>query len=137
MGDYFHKTRHIQTTYNPLNKENYMSFSMNEVKLIGNLGSDPDERVMPNGSSVVNFTVATTRQWKDDNKQTQERTEWHRLAAYGRNAEIICEFLDKGSQAYFEGYLQTRQWTDKDSNDKYTTEIIVEKIGLLGKGTAK
>jgi len=109
-----------------------MSFSINEVKLIGNIGKDPEVRSMPNGTVVANFTLATTRKWKEDQNQNQERTEWHSLVAYGRNAEVIRDYLKKGTQAFFEGYLQTRKWTDNNSIDRYTTEIVVEKVGLLG-----
>lgn len=107
--------------------------SVNKVIIIGNLGKDPEVRYLPNGDAVANFTVATSRQWKDKTSgEKQEETEWHRLVAYGRTGEIIGEYLKKGSSAYFEGRLKTRKWTDKEGIDKYTTEIIVEQMTMLG-----
>ncbi|MDH5345664.1 MAG: single-stranded DNA-binding protein, partial [Gammaproteobacteria bacterium] len=98
-----------------------------------NLGADPDTRYMPSGSAVTNLSVATNESWKD--KQTGEqkdRTEWHRVAMFGRLAEIAAEYLRKGSQVYIEGKLRTRKWQDQSGNDRYTTEIIADELQMLG-----
>lgn len=109
--------------------------SVNKVTLIGNLGRDPESRNMPNGDAVCNFSVATTRSWKDKSSgEKQEETEWHRISMFGRLAEIAGEYLKKGSACYIEGRLKTRKWTDKDGVEKYTTEIIGEQLVLLGGG---
>jgi single-strand DNA-binding protein len=92
-----------------------MARGVNKVILVGNLGKDPETRYMPSGSAVTNLTLATSEQWKD--KQTgdqQERTEWHKIAMFGRLAEIAAEYLRKGSQVYIEGKLRTRKWQDKE-----------------------
>ena len=101
--------------------------SVNKVILIGNLGRDPETRYMPDGAAITNISVATTDTWKDKQGEKQERTEWHRVAFFGRLAEIAGEYLKKGSQVYVEGRLQTRKWQDKDGNDKYTTEIVAHR----------
>ncbi|OCG01076.1 single-stranded DNA-binding protein [Gilliamella sp. wkB112] len=103
---------------------------INKVILVGNLGQDPEVRYMPNGSAVANFSVATSESWKD--KQTGEnrdRTEWHRVVVFGKLAEIVGEYVKKGSQVYIEGQLQTRKWQDQSGQDRYTTEVVVNPIG--------
>ena len=110
-----------------------MARGINKVILIGNLGADPETRAMPSGSTVANLRVATSESWRD--KQTgeqQERTEWHRVALFGRLAEIAGEYLKKGSQVYIEGSLRTRKWQDKQGNDRYSTEIIGDELQMLG-----
>ncbi|KKL18996.1 hypothetical protein LCGC14_2469920 [marine sediment metagenome] len=105
---------------------------LNKVHLIGNLGQDPETRYMPSGGAVTNISIATTEAWKD--KQTgekKERTEWHRVAAFGRLAEIMGEYLRKGSQVYIEGKLRTRKY-DKDGQTHYSTEIIADQMQMLG-----
>ncbi|MBX3671408.1 MAG: single-stranded DNA-binding protein [Burkholderiales bacterium] len=106
--------------------------SVNKVILIGNLGRDPETRYMPDGGAVANVSIATTDTWKDKNGEKQEKTEWHRVAFFGKLAEIAGEYLKKGSQVYVEGRLQTRKWQDKDGQDKYTTEIIADRMQMLG-----
>ena len=105
---------------------------VNKVILVGNLGNDPEVRYMPNGNAVANLSLATSESWKDQQGQVQERTEWHRLTMYRRLAEIAGEYLRKGSQIYVEGKLQTRKWQDQQGQDKYTTEIIVDQMQMLG-----
>ena len=110
-----------------------MARGINKVIIVGNLGGDPETRYMPSGSAVTNFTVATNESWKD--KQTGEqkdRTEWHKVAMFGRLAEIAAEYLRKGSQVYIEGKLRTRKWQGKDGQDRYTTEIIADEMQMLG-----
>ena len=109
-----------------------MNALKNKVQLIGNLGNDPEVRYMPNGNAVANLSLATSESWKDQQGQVQERTEWHRLTMYRRLAEIAGEYLKKGSQIYVEGKLQTRKWQDQQGQDKYTTEIIVDQMQMLG-----
>jgi single-strand DNA-binding protein len=106
--------------------------SVNKVILIGNLGRDPEVRYLPSGDAVANLSVATTEVWKDKAGEKQEQTEWHRVAFFGRQAEICGEYLRKGSSIYVEGRLQTRKWTDKDGNERYTTEIRGDRMQLLG-----
>src|SRR3990167_8069317 len=107
--------------------------SVNKVILIGNLGRDPETRYMPNGEAVANITVATTETWKDKTSgEKQEKTEWHRVTFYRRLAEIVGEYLKKGSQVYIEGRLETRKWQDKEGKDRYTTEIIADRMQMLG-----
>ena len=106
--------------------------SVNKVILIGNLGRDPETRYMPDGGAITNISVATTDTWKDKAGEKQEKTEWHRVAFFGKLAEIAGEYLKKGSQVYVEGRLQTRKWQDKDGNDKYTTEIVADRMQMLG-----
>ena len=105
---------------------------VNKVILVGNLGNDPEVRYMPNGNAVANLSLATSESWKDQQGQVQERTEWHRLTMYRRLAEIAGEYLKKGPQIYVEGKLQTRKWQDQQGQDKYTTEIIVDQMQMLG-----
>tara|TARA_A200000159_G_C7126597_1_gene257065 strand:+ start:19 stop:612 length:594 start_codon:yes stop_codon:yes gene_type:complete len=109
-----------------------MNRGINKVILVGNLGNDPEVRYMPNGNAVANLSLATSESWKDQQGQVQERTEWHRLTMYRRLAEIAGEYLKKGSQIYVEGKLQTRKWQDQQGQDKYTTEIIVDQMQMLG-----
>jgi single-strand DNA-binding protein len=105
---------------------------VNKVILIGNLGQDPEVRYMPNGNAVANVTVATSESWKDKNTgETQERTEWHRVVFFRRLAEIVGEYLKKGSKVYVEGRLQTRKWQDQNGQDRYTTEIVADQMQML------
>jgi len=107
--------------------------SINKVILIGNLGRDPELRSFPDGGSICNITIATTRNWKDKNSgEKVEETEWHRVVFRDRLAEIAGEYLKKGRPVYVEGRLKTRKWTDKDGIEKYTTEIVAEQMQLLG-----
>jgi single-strand DNA-binding protein len=106
--------------------------SVNKVILIGNLGADPETRYLPSGDAVTNIRIATTETWKDKNGEKQEHTEWHRVAFFGRLAEIAGEYLKKGSPVYVEGRLQTRKWQDKDGQERYTTEIRADRMQLLG-----
>ena len=106
--------------------------SVNKVILIGNLGRDPETRYMPDGGAITNISIATTETWKDKAGEKQEKTEWHRIAFFGKLAEIAGEYLKKGSQVYVEGRLQTRKWQDKDGVDKYTTEIVADRMQMLG-----
>ena len=106
--------------------------SVNKVILIGNLGRDPEVRYMPSGDAVANISVATTETWKDKNGEKQEKTEWHRVAVFGKTAEIAGEYLKKGSQVYIEGRLETRKWTDKEGQERYTTEIRADRMQMLG-----
>lgn len=108
------------------------SRGVNKVILVGNIGQDPEVRYMPNGNAVANLTLATSESWKDQQGQLQERTEWHKLTMYRRLAEIAGEYLRKGSQIYVEGKLQTRKWQDQQGQDRYTTEIIVDQMQMLG-----
>jgi single-strand DNA-binding protein len=108
------------------------SKGVNKVILVGNLGNDPEVKYMPNGNAVANLSLATSESWKDQQGQMQERTEWHRLTAYRKLAEIMGEYLKKGSQIYVEGKLQTRKWQDQQGQDRYTTEIIVDQMQMLG-----
>jgi len=110
-----------------------MARGVNKAIIVGNLGGDPETRYMPSGGAVTNFTVATNESWKD--KQTgeqKERTEWHRVAMFGRLAEIAAEYLRKGSQVYIEGKIRTRKWQGQDGQDRYTTEIIADEMQMLG-----
>lgn len=106
--------------------------SVNKVILIGRLGKDPETRYMTSGEAVTNATLATSENWKDKSGEKQERTEWHNLVFYRRLAEIAGEYLKKGSQIYVEGKLQTRKWQTKEGQDRYTTEIIVDQMQMLG-----
>ena len=108
------------------------SRGVNKVILVGNLGNDPEVRYMPNGNAVANLSLATSESWKDQQGQVQERTEWHRLTMYRRLAEVAGEYLKKGSQIYVEGKLQTRKWQDQQGQDRFTTEIIVDQMQMLG-----
>jgi single-strand DNA-binding protein len=110
-----------------------MARGINKVILVGNLGNDPDIRYTASGAAVANISVATTDSWRDkESGEQQERTEWHRVVFFGRLAEIVGEYLRKGSQVYIEGRLQTRKWQDKTGNDRYTTEIVANEMQMLG-----
>ena len=107
--------------------------SVNKVIIVGNLGRDPETRYMPSGDAMTNIAVATTDKWKDKaTGEQKEATEWHRIAFFGKLAEIAGQYLKKGSQVYVEGKLRTRKWTDKDGIEKYTTEIIADTMQMLG-----
>ena len=110
-----------------------MARGINKVILVGNLGKDPETRYMPSGSAVTNLTLATSEAWKDKQSgEQQERTEWHKVAMFGRLAEIAAEYLRKGSQVYVEGKLRTRKWQDKEGKDRWTTEIVADEMHMLG-----
>ena len=106
--------------------------SVNKVILLGNLGRDPETRYTTGGDAVTNLNIATSEQWKDKNGEKQERTEWHRVVLFGRQAEIAGEYLKKGRSVYIEGRLQTRKYTDKDGVEKYSTEIVADRMQLIG-----
>ena len=107
--------------------------SVNKVILIGNLGADPETRYMPNGDAVCNIRVATTESWKDKQSgDKKEITEWHRVVFYRKLAEIAGQYLKKGSQVYLEGRIRTRKWTDKEGQERYTTEIEANEMHMLG-----
>ncbi|MDX1397584.1 MAG: single-stranded DNA-binding protein [Oceanospirillum sp.] len=104
-----------------------MSRGINKVILVGNVGQDPEVRYLPNGGAVANVTLATSESWMDKNSgQRQEKTEWHRVVFFGKLADIVSQYVKKGSKLYVEGKLQTRKWQDQSGNDKYTTEIVVD-----------
>lgn len=105
--------------------------SVNKVILVGGLGQDPTTRYMPNGEAVTNFSMATSESWKDKSGVKQEKTEWHNIVAYRKLAEIMGEYLKKGSSVYIEGRLQTRQW-EKDGVTRYSTEVIADSMQMLG-----
>ena len=111
-----------------------MARGVNKVILVGNLGKDPEVRYMPNGDAVANATLATSESWKDKTTgEQQERTEWHNVVFYKRLAEVVGEYLKKGSQIYVEGSIRTRKWQDKETGkDRYTTEIIASEMQMLG-----
>ena len=106
--------------------------SVNKVILIGNLGADPDTRYLPSGDAVANIRIATSEKWKDKSGEQQEHTEWHRIAFFGKLAEIAGEYLKKGSPVYIEGRIRTRKWQDKEGQDKYSTEIVADRMQMLG-----
>ena len=106
---------------------------INKVELIGNLGADPEVKVMPSGGNVVNLRLATTRRWKDRNSgDRKEATEWHRVVCFNRTADIAAQYLKKGSQVYIEGRLQTRKWQAQDGTDRYSTEVVANSLTMLG-----
>lgn len=113
---------------------------INKVILIGNLGQDPEVKYMPSGDAVANISIATSESWKDKNTgEKKEKTEWHRVAIFGKTAEIAGEYLRKGSKVYIEGQLQTRKWQDQNGQDRYTTEVVIRPFNgsmqmLGGKG---
>ncbi len=110
-----------------------MARGVNKAILIGNLGAEPEVRYTTNNRAVANVRLATAESWKDrETGQQQERTEWHRVTFYGPLAEIVKEYLHKGSQIYVEGRIQTRKWQDKDGQDRYTTEIVANEMQMLG-----
>ena len=106
---------------------------VNKAILVGRLGKDPEIKYTPSGTAIANFTMATSENYKDKDGQKQERTEWHRIVAFGKLAEICGEYLAKGKQVYVEGRIQTRSWDDKDGNKKYMTEIVANIMQMLGK----
>lgn len=111
--------------------------SVNKVILIGNLGADPEVRFTGGGQSVATLRVATTERWLDKSGQKADKTEWHRVIVWGKQADLCKEYLSKGRQIYAEGRLQTREWTDKDGNKRYTTEVVAQRIQFLGSAPGK
>ena len=107
--------------------------SVNKVILIGNLGRDPEVKYTQSGTAVANLSVATNEVWTDKAGQKQERTEWHRVVVWGKQAQVISEHLAKGKQIYVEGSLQTRSWDDREGNKRYTTEIRAVRVLMLGR----
>jgi single-strand DNA-binding protein len=107
--------------------------SVNKVILIGNLGADPEIRTMPSGDVVANFNIATSERWTSKEGTKEEKTEWHRIVAFRKLAEICNEYLFKGKQVYIEGRLQTRKWEDREGNMKYTTEVVAGQMVMLGR----
>lgn len=109
-----------------------MARGINKVILIGNLGNDPEVRYTPSGNAVANISLATSENWRDKQSgEMQDRTEWHRVVFFNRLAEIVGEYLKKGSKVYVEGSLRTRKWQDKSGADRYTTEIIANEMQML------
>jgi single-strand DNA-binding protein len=107
--------------------------SVNKVIVVGNLGRDPETRYMPDGAAITNVSIATSFQWTDKaSGEKKEETEWHRVVFRGKLAEVAGEYLKKGSQVYVEGRLRTRKWQDKEGQEKYTTEIIADRMQMLG-----
>lgn len=111
--------------------------SVNKCIFIGNLGRDPEMRYMPSGDAIANFSIACTESFKDKSGAKQERTEWIRIAMFGKLAEIAGEYLKKGSSVYIEGRMQTRKWQNKEGVDQYTTEIVADRMQLLDKKEIK
>ncbi|MBW2425381.1 MAG: single-stranded DNA-binding protein [Deltaproteobacteria bacterium] len=105
---------------------------VNKAILVGNLGRDPELRQTPSGQSVCNFTLATSESWTDRNGERVERTEWHRIVAWGKTGELCAQYLSKGRTVYVEGRIQTREWEDKDGNKRYTTEINAQNVNFIG-----
>ncbi|MGI5862214.1 MAG: single-stranded DNA-binding protein [Myxococcales bacterium] len=106
--------------------------SVNKAIIVGNLGRDPEVRYTPSGQAVATFTVATNERWTDKSGQPQERTEWHRIVVWGKQAENCGQYLRKGRPVYIEGRIQTREWTDKEGQKRYTTEIVANQVQFLG-----
>lgn len=106
--------------------------SLNKVMLIGNLGQDPEVRFTPGGQAVATFSIATTERWTDKAGQKQEKTEWHRIVVWGKQAENCKEYLSKGRPVFIEGRLQTREWNDKEGKKRWTTEIVANLVQFLG-----
>jgi single-strand DNA-binding protein len=106
--------------------------SVNKVILVGTLGRDPEIRYMPSGDAIASFSIATNDTWKDKSGKKQERTEWHRISMFGKPAEIAGQYLKKGSNVYLEGRLQTRKWADKDGVERQTTEVVADRMQMLG-----
>lgn len=104
---------------------------VNKVILVGNLGQDPEIRYMQSGKAVANLSMATSETWKDQQGQQQEKTEWHRVIAFDKLAEIIGEYVKKGSKIYCEGKLQTRKWTDQQGVERYSTEVVISEMQML------
>jgi len=110
-----------------------MARGVNKAIIVGNLGRDPEVRYSASGAAIANVNIATTESWKDKQTgETNEKTEWHRVVFFGRLAEIVNEYLKKGSQVYVEGRLQTRKWQDQSGQDRYTTEIVASDMQMLG-----
>lgn len=107
--------------------------SVNKVILVGNLGRDAELRYTPGGAAVATLNLATTEVWNDKQGQKQEKTEWHRVVVWGKQAQVISEYLAKGKQIYVEGSLQTRSWDDREGNKRYTTEIRAVRVLMLGR----
>lgn len=109
-----------------------MSRGVNKVILVGNLGKEPEVRFTPEGNAIANVVIATSESWRDKQSgDVQDRTEWHRVVFFSRLAEIVGEYLHKGSKIYIEGSLRTRKWTDRDNNERYTTEIVANEMHML------
>lgn len=106
--------------------------SVNKVILVGNLGADPETKYLPSGDAVTNIRIATTETWKDKSGEKQEATEWHRVGFFGKLAEVAGQYLKKGSSVYVEGRIKTRKWQDKEGQDKYSTEIVADRLQMLG-----
>ena len=107
--------------------------SVNKVILVGNLGRDPEVRYSPDGAAISNFSIATTDSWRDKaTGEKKESTEWHRIVFFGKTAEIVAQYLKKGSAVYVEGALRTRKWTDKEGQERYPTEIVGDRMQMLG-----
>ena len=106
--------------------------SVNKVILLGNLGRDPETRYTTGGEAVTNLRIATSEQWKDKSGEKQERTEWHSVVLFGRQAEVAGEYLKKGRSVYIEGRMQTRKYTDKEGVEKYSTEVVADRMQLIG-----
>ena len=110
-----------------------MARGVNKAIIVGTLGQDPEIRYTANGGAVANISVATNESWRDKaTGEAQERTEWHRIVMFGKLAEIAQQYLKKGSQAYFEGRIQTRKWQDNEGKDRYSTEIVANEMQMLG-----
>ena len=111
---------------------------VNKVILLGNIGNEPKNAVLPNGSAVCNFSLATSEVWNDKQSgERQERTEWHRVVVFGKLAEIAGEYLHKGSQVYVEGQLRTRQWQDQDGTKRFATEVVADELQFVGKAASR
>lgn len=106
---------------------------LNQAQIIGHLGKDPESRVLPSGDAVSNFSVATTEKWKDKSGQQQEHTEWHRISAFGKLAEICNQYLEKGMQVFVQGKIQTRKYKAEDGTERYSTEIKADTMKMLGR----
>jgi single-strand DNA-binding protein len=112
--------------------------SVNKAILLGHVGRDPELRSLPSGGAVANFSLATSRRWKDKSGEKQEQTEWHQIVAFGRTAEVVGQYVHKGSKLYVEGRIQTRSWDDKQSGEKkYRTEIVADNVTFLGDPTGE
>ena len=104
---------------------------INKAIILGNVGNDPEIRHTQDGKAIANLSIATSEVWKDQQGQKQEKTEWHRVSAFGKLAEIIGQYVTKGSKVYIEGKIQTRKWQDQSGNDRYTTEIVASELQML------
>lgn len=114
-----------------------MAKDLNHCAFIGRLGKDPETRLMPNGDAVANFSIAVGESWKDRNGDKQEKTEWVRCVAFRKLGEIVGQYLTKGKQVYVSGKMQTRKWQDKEGQDRYSTEIVVSDMQMLGGGESR